>query len=205
MTEEEKQNNNNEMKLSLSETEDIIRRLKEALDVKSDGQLATYLGITRQNIGAARKRDDVPPGWIYKVAQLSGCSMDWLRFGQGPQRRATYIMAESAKSDELSSQASPYRLQVSWKPPSVDDLQSDVDTTGFGMAVEMLAKIYGSEDQLLIGAINTDLRAFCEAIDRKQRDQHSTKELMELKKRLADIEKHLNSECGIRIINLNLQ
>ncbi len=62
------------------------------------------------------------------------------------------------------------------------------------MAVEMLAKIYGSEDQLLIGAINTDLRAFCEAIDRKQRDQHSTKELIELKKRLAEIEKHLKQD-----------
>ena len=55
----------------------------------------------------------------------------------------------------------------------------------------MLAKIYGSEDPLLIGAINTDLRAFCEAIDRQQREQHSTKELIELKKRLAMIEKQL--------------
>ncbi len=194
MTEEEKQNNNNEMKLTLSETEDIIGRLKEALDVKSDGQLAKNLGITRQNIGAARKRDDVPPGWIYKVAELSGCSMDWLRFGQGPQRRATYTMAESDQSGELSSQASHYRLQASWKPRSVDDMQSDADATGFGMAVEMLAKIYGSEDQLLIGAINTDLRAFCDAIDRKQRDQRSTKELIELKKRLATIEKQLKQK-----------
>ncbi len=194
MTEEEKQNNNNEIKLSLSETEDIIGRLKEALHVKSDGQLAKYLGITRQNIGAARKRDDVPPGWIYKVAELSGCSMDWLRFGQGPQRRVAYTMAEAEEKGELSSQESPYRRRVSWKPRSVDDLQSDADATGFGMAVEMLAKIYGSEDQLLIGAINTDLRAFCEAIDRKQRDQHSTKELIELKKRLAEIEKHLKQD-----------
>lgn len=194
MTEEEKQNNNNEMKLTLSETEDIIGRLKEALDVKSDGQLAKNLGITRQNIGAARKRDDVPPGWIYKVAELSGCSMDWLRFGLGPQRRATYTMAESDQSGELSSQESHYRLQVSWKPRSVADMQSDADATGFGMAVEMLAKIYGSEDQLLIGAINTDLRAFCDAIDLKQRDQRSTKELIELKKRLATIEKQLKQD-----------
>ena len=54
MTKEEKQHNNDEIKLSLSETEDIIGRLKQALDVKSDGQLAKYLGITRQNTGAAR-------------------------------------------------------------------------------------------------------------------------------------------------------
>ena len=58
----------------------------------------------------------------------------------------------------------------------------------------MLAKIYGSEDQLLIGAINTDLRAFCEAIDRQQREQLSTKELIKLKERLATIEKQLKQD-----------
>ena len=113
MADKEKLNNNKDIKLSLSETEEIIGRLKEVLNVKSDGQLAKYLGITRQNIGAARKRDDVPPGWIYKVAELSGCSMDWLRFGHGPKVRAEYTSAGSKPKGELSSQASPYKLQVS--------------------------------------------------------------------------------------------
>ncbi|MGD9057436.1 MAG: helix-turn-helix domain-containing protein [Desulfobacterales bacterium] len=194
MGEENKNNNSNGLNLYPSETEEIITRLKAALDVKSDGQLAKYLGITRQNIGAARKRDDVPPGWIYKVAELSGCSMDWLRFGQGPQKRAVYATGKTPDTGELSSQDSPYRLQVSWKPRLAEDLQNDADSAGFGAAVEMLAKIYGSEDPLLIGAINTDLRAFCEAIDRQQREQHSTKELIELKKRLATIEKQLKRD-----------
>ena len=191
MAEKNKLNNNKILNLSLIETEEVIARLKAALDVKSDGQLAKYLGITRQNIGAARKRDDVPPGWIYKVAELSGCSMDWLRFGQGPQKRVPYSMGKTSDSGQLASQDSPYRLQVSWKPQSADDLQNDADTAGFGAAVEMLAKIYGSEDPLLIGAINTDLRAFCEALDRQQREQQSTRELIKLKKRLATIEKQL--------------
>ena len=194
MTENHKINKNNYMKLSMSETEEIIGRLKKALDVKSDGQLAKYLGITRQNIGAARKRDDVPPGWIYKVAELSGCSMDWIRFGQGPQKRVAYSSVKSKDIGALASPKAPYRLQASWKPRSANELQGDADTAGFGAAVEMLAKIYGSDDQLLIGAINTDLRAFCEAIDRKQRDQHSTKELINLKKRLATIEKQLKRD-----------
>ena len=33
--------------------------MKEALDIKFDLQLAKYLGISRQSIGAARKREDV--------------------------------------------------------------------------------------------------------------------------------------------------
>jgi hypothetical protein len=194
MAEKEKSYDNNDMELSLSETEEIIGRLKEALEVKSDGQLARYLGITRQNIGAARKRDDVPPGWIYKVAELSGCSMDWLRFGNGPKVRMEYTAAGSKPKGELSSQASPYKLQVSWQPRAADELQSDEDIPGFGAAVEMLARIYSSEDQLMISTINANIRAFCEAIDRKQHDQNSTNELINLKKRLASIEKQLKRD-----------
>jgi hypothetical protein len=191
MDKEEKLNKNNSLSLSLSETEEIIARLKEALDVKSDGELANNLGISRQNIGAARKRDDVPPGWIYKVAEISGCSMDWLRFGQGPKVRAEYTTAESHHKDHLASQESAYKLQVSWKPGAVDELQHDEDISGFGAAVEMLAKLYSSEDKLLISTINANIRSFCEALDHKHRDQDSTKELVNLKKRLNAIEKKL--------------
>ena len=194
MTEKEKSYNNNDINTSLSETEEIIGRLKQALNVKSDGHLAKYLGITRQNIGAARKRDDVPPGWIYKVAEMSGCSMDWLRFGHGPKVRVEYSTAGSKPKGDLSSQASPYKLQVSWQPRAADELQRDEDIPGFGAAVEMLARIYSSQDQLMISTINANIRAFCEAIDRKQRDEHSTKELINLKKRLASIEKQLKRE-----------
>jgi hypothetical protein len=194
MANEEKTNNNDYMESSLSETEEIIGRLKEVLNVKSDGQLAKYLGITRQNIGAARKRDDVPPGWIYKVAEQSGCSMDWLRFGHGPKVRAEYTSTESKPKGELSSQASDYKLQVSWQPRPADELQGDEDLPGFGAAVEMLARIYSSEDQLMISTINANIRAFCEAIDRKQHDQSSTRELINLKKRLATIEKQLKRD-----------
>jgi hypothetical protein len=191
MEKEEKSNKKRRLSASLSETEEIIGRLKEALGVKSDGQLSQNLGISRQNIGAARKRDDVPPGWIYKVAELTGCSMDWLHFGHGPKVRVEYSAAEFPPKGRLASQESAYKLQVSWKPRSAEKLQTDEDITGFGAAVEMLAKIYGSEDQLLIGSINTHLRALCEAIDSKRRDQHSTKELIDLKKRLATIEKKI--------------
>jgi hypothetical protein len=191
MDKEEKLNKNRSLSVSLSQTEEIIGRLKEALSVKSDGELANNLGISRQNIGAARKRDDVPPGWIYKVAEISGCSMDWLRFGQGPKVRVEYRTGESGHKDQLASQDSAYKLQVSWKPGPVNELQHDEEISGFGAAVEMLAKIYSSEDKLLISTINANIRTFCEAIDHKHRDQDSTKELVDLKKRLTAIEKKL--------------
>jgi hypothetical protein len=187
MVKKYKPNNNGILENKSIETEEIIGRLKEALRVTSDGQLANYLSISRQNIGAARKRHDVPPGWIYKVASLTGCSMDWLRFGYGAKIREEYKTEESYQTGQIASPQSPF--QISRRPGSVIEGLHDEDSTGFGAAVEMLAKIYSSGDKLLINTINANIRAFCEAIDRKQGEQHSTKQLENLKKRLSKTEK----------------
>ena len=191
MVRDNKTRNSNKLNGEKAEAEAIIGRLKETLRVKSDGQLANYLGISRQNIGAARKRDDVPAGWIYKVAELTGCSMDWLRFGQGPKARVQYGSEETPHDGRIATIQSPYVAVGSDEAWSVHGGEHEEESTGFGAAVEMLAKIYSSEDKLLIGTINASIRAFCEAIDRKQREHSTTQELAELKKRLATIEKQL--------------
>ncbi len=175
----------------MTETEAIIGRLKEVTGVTSDGQLASYLGLSRQNIGAARKRNDVPSGWIYKVAELTGCSMDWLRFGQGSKIRVEYTAAAVDHDGRIATTQSAYGLQAGGETGPANELQPDEKRSGFGAAVEMLAKIYSSGDDLLINTINANIRAFCEAIDRKHREQHSSKELVQLKERLLTIEKKL--------------
>ena len=172
-----------------SDTEKIINRLKEALDAKSDGQLANYLGISRQNIGAARKRKDVPTGWIYKVAELTGCSMDWLSFGKGPEKRVEYAGENSQSADRVASPESPYGFQDDPETRSAADSYQDADGAGFGAAVEMLARIYNSGDNLLIDAVNTNIRAICETIASRQRERRSAKELEDLKQRLDTLEK----------------
>ncbi len=199
---EKNYNNNNELNKSSTGTEAIIGRLKEAVGVKSDEQMATCLGISRQNIGAARKRDDVPPGWIDKVAELTGCSMDWLRFGRGPRIRAAYTTEGSHHDGRVATTQSPYDLQVSPKPGPFNESASEEDGSGFGAAVEMLAKIYSSGDKLLISTIGANIRAFCEAIDGKQREQRSTKELENLKNRLTTIEKQLQQAESAAIKSL---
>lgn len=149
-------------------TQAIIDRLKDALKAKSDQQLATYLGISRQNIGAARKRNDVPTGWIYKVAQMTGCSMDWLSFGQEPPKRGPEY--DPPRSDRRSEFASPQAAYQSMAAPSKNltgpgDGHEEGDS--FGTVVEMLAKIYNSGDATMINAIGANIRAFCEVLDRE--------------------------------------
>jgi hypothetical protein len=178
----------------ISETEEIISRLKEALDAKSDGQLATYLGIFRQNIGAARKREDVPTGWIYKVAELTGCSMDWLSFGRGPKIRVDYTAEDMQTAGRVASPESPYGSQGTPDSRSAGDLPQDVEGFSFGAAVEMLARIYSSGDNQLISAINANIKAISEAIESRQREQRSTKELEDLRKRLIALENQIPPE-----------
>mgnify|MGYP001812563115 FL=1 len=175
-------------------TEEIIYRLKEALDVKSDGQLARYLGISRQNIGAARKREDIPTGWIYKVAELTGCSMDWLSFGKGSKIRVEYTADDTQSAGQVASPESPYGSQGVPESRSASDLQQDDEGFGFGTAVERLARIYNSGDRLLIGAIDANIKAICEAIESRQREQQSTQELKDLKQRLIALEKQIPPE-----------
>ena len=172
-------------------TEKIICRLKEALDVKSDGQLAKYLGISRQNIGAARKREDIPTGWIYKVAEMTGCSMDWLSFGKGSKMRVEYATDDTQSAGQVASPESPYGSQGVPESRSPGELTQDVEGFSFGTAVEMLARIYSSGDSGLIRAINANIKAICEAIESRQREQHSSKELKELKNRLMVLKKQI--------------
>ena len=172
----------------MSNSEEMIDRLKKALAAKSDGQLAKYLGISRQNIGAARKREDIPTGWIYKVAELTGCSMDWLSFGKGSKIRVEYATDDMQSAGQVASPESPYGSQGVPGSSSSGELKQDVEGFSFGTAVERLARIYSSGDSGLISAINANIKAICEAIESRQREQRSTKEL---KKRLMVLEKQI--------------
>jgi len=172
-----------------TDTEKIINRLKEALEVNTDGQMAKYLGISRQNIGAARKREDVPTGWIYKVAELTGCSMDWLSFGKGPKKRVEFTTDDISAAGRVASPGSEYGARGVPGAKSALELEHEAEASGFGAAVEMLARIYSSGDNLLIDTIHANIRAICETIESRRREQRSTKELEELKKRLIALEK----------------
>jgi hypothetical protein len=174
--------------------EEIISRLKEAVNVKTDGQLAKYLSISRQNIGAARKREDVPTGWIHKVAELTGCSMDWLSFGQGSKMRVKYTNEGAQSYGQVASPESPYGSQNVPEGSYNGDWQQDAEGFSFGRAVEMLARIYNAGDNLQIDAVNAIIKAICEAIESRQRELRSTKEMEDLKKRLSAFKKQIPPE-----------
>ncbi len=63
-----------------------LLRILEATGAKSDSGLARTLDIRPPSVAAARKRKQIPSGWIEKVAEGYSVKTDWLFFGIGPMR-----------------------------------------------------------------------------------------------------------------------
>lgn len=76
-------------------------RILACTDSNSDSDLARALDILPQSVSAARKRGQVPTGWIEKISVNFGVTTDWLFFGREPQfvsDRKTGL--KSVESDE---------------------------------------------------------------------------------------------------------
>lgn len=57
-------------------------RLMEAANVKNDAEFARLLDINQSSVAAARKREQVPPGWVEKIADRFNADANWLFFGE---------------------------------------------------------------------------------------------------------------------------
>lgn len=60
-------------------------RILACTKTTSDSALARVLEILPQSVSAARKRGQIPSGWIEKISQKFGITTDWLFFGREPQ------------------------------------------------------------------------------------------------------------------------
>ncbi|TAJ22379.1 MAG: hypothetical protein EPO64_13950 [Nitrospirae bacterium] len=81
-----------------SEPRGIIERLIAALSLKAQAQLAASLAIRPQSIISAVNRGEIPEAWLYRVAYLTGRSVEWLRTGKGPVWQANIIGEGAAPS-----------------------------------------------------------------------------------------------------------
>ncbi|MCB8571314.1 helix-turn-helix domain-containing protein [Bilophila wadsworthia] len=64
--------------------EDRWFRILACTGTSTDSALARVLGILPQSVTAARKRGQIPTGWIEHIAEQLDISTDWLFFGRGP-------------------------------------------------------------------------------------------------------------------------
>ena len=63
--------------------EEKLARIYQSLGTEKDSVLAVSLGIKQPSIAAAKKRQQIPGGWIETLAKKHGLNANWLLFGDG--------------------------------------------------------------------------------------------------------------------------
>lgn len=64
------------------------KRIFKAAGVEKDTELARILEIKPPSVSGARKREQIPSGWVERIAEKFGVSADWLFFGIGQMKRS---------------------------------------------------------------------------------------------------------------------
>ena len=144
--------------------EERLRRIFIACGVQKDSELARILDIKPQSITAARKRQQIPSGWIELVAEKNHILADWLFFGTGPMRRG------EAETEAPTSVPAPAEALLT--APQEEFRMSDMVTK----TIEVL-----ESDTIYRTALASNINAFHQAV-------RSERTLAHMEKRLADLE-----------------
>ena len=80
--------------------EEKFMRICEVAQTDKDAVLAKILDIKAPSVAAARKRQQIPTGWIEKIALKFDVSADWIFFGRGPMRISDLVAQENLEKRE---------------------------------------------------------------------------------------------------------
>lgn len=88
--------------MDMTKFDQRMARLVAATNAKSDSELARILDIQPQSVAAARKRQQIPGGWIELVAEKLNISSNWLLFGEGSTLREVGSTPASVSRDKVA-------------------------------------------------------------------------------------------------------
>lgn len=60
-------------------------RLLSVTNARTQVELADILGIRQSSISDAKRRGEIPDGWLIKVLETYAVSPTWVKTGEGPQ------------------------------------------------------------------------------------------------------------------------
>ena len=114
----------------------ILFRIKEALGVRKQNQIAEKLGIS-QGIITFYLKNAFPPLKIKEFAYKAGCDEKWLLTGEGTCRPSS---APHPSNSQKASQGKDKKSE-SMDVPIPSDFLQNIDPTRLRLAVELLNKI----------------------------------------------------------------
>ncbi len=146
-------------------------RILTCTGAKSDSALARILGILPQSVTAARKRAQIPTGWIENISEQFNISTDWLFFGREPMRPG-----EPDPAPEKAQEAAPQTAC-----PRCADLEAELKRE--------------REDRRELAAENRQLHREKEELYREK--EALLRENGELREKIARLEERKSAASGL--------
>lgn len=105
-----------------------LHRIFQATNARSDAELARILDIKAPSVAGARKREQIPTGWVEKVAKSFGVNANWLFFGEGPVYDPERTKVEPARAGMMQAGRPLQEVVVQDKPQPTADRTIEHDT-----------------------------------------------------------------------------
>ncbi|MCK5219067.1 helix-turn-helix domain-containing protein [bacterium] len=153
--------------------------------LRGDTALAKFalkFDIHKSTLSRYEKGENQPDAsFLRQLCSEFGVTPAWLLLGEGPMHesdRAPFYRGYPGKSKD--------------EPSGYED-KAESGQMGLGQAVELLAKIFGSNNHILMRAIIANLQAFGEAIDNKNKEMQARAEMAQMQTRMDTMEKQMNA------------
>jgi len=138
-------------------SEAILNRLKSVLDVKTDTELASALGLKYSSVSSAKSRGMIPASWVINVSFHYKISADWLIFGND---KDAVTPGEAAKAINAEVDMNPKFVQI----PLIDiELKGGAGTFRDLMKIKHMVRMdermvayKGLPDELVLIPVNGD-------------------------------------------------
>ena len=149
----------------------------------TQSELAKQINISLSSVQKHEAGGGISKRLLKRYIEFYGCDQNWLLTGLGTPYKNDMMEGGPLRTGESVAE------------------YIKVDTPGLGQAVEMLATILGSGNQVFSQAVMLSLRASSDALNiMKQRNQQISDvmlELHEIRKRLAALEKRFETESDL--------
>lgn len=107
---------------------DLFARLKEACGATTDTALGNALGISQASVNKAKKKGEIPPGWIVAISYKFGVSADWLLYGKGSAHDPERVTIAPARAGGLKAGGRLVDVEVNDTPHPATERTIEHDT-----------------------------------------------------------------------------
>ena len=100
----------NKVKLASADLEQILKRIYEVANAKTQDELSAVLGIRQSSVSEAKKRKSIPSDWYLTLFDKFEVNPNWLRYGCGPKYvRSDNRYAQQNVTSNISIGASEFK------------------------------------------------------------------------------------------------